>query len=158
VVVEKGKYSYDVETLINKPSRLTPRGSVARCLDVLKNKLSSKDFALVFKEFSQRGDLQRSLRLFKHMQRPIWCKPNDHFYTIMMFVRSRRPPEKCSDIFEEMGARGVPSTALINSYGRNGKCEVSLELAERMKKEWVSPSILTYNTAINSCVRGGLVC
>jgi hypothetical protein len=24
VVVEKGKYSYDVETLINKPSRLTP--------------------------------------------------------------------------------------------------------------------------------------
>jgi pentatricopeptide repeat protein len=48
--------------------------------------------------------------------------------------------------------------ALINSYGRNGKCEVSLELLERMKKEWVSRSILTYNTVINSCARGGWVC
>jgi len=159
VVVEKGKYSYDVETLINKPSRLTSRGSVARCLDVFKNKLSSKDFALVFKEFSQRGDLQRSLRLFKHMQRPIWCKPNDHFYTIMISLLGREGLlKKCSDIFEGMGAHGVPRTALINSYGRNGKCEVSLELLERMKKEWVSPSILTYNTVINSCARGGLVC
>ncbi|KAJ6760613.1 PLASTID TRANSCRIPTIONALLY ACTIVE CHROMOSOME 2-LIKE PROTEIN [Salix purpurea] len=162
VVVEKGKYSYDVETLINKLSSLPPRGSIARCLDVFKNKLSLNDFALVFKEFAQRGDWQRSLRLFKHMQRQIWCKPNEHIYTIMISLLGREGLlEKCSDIFEEMGAHGVSRsvfsyTALINSYGRNGKYEISLELLERMKKERVSPSILTYNTVINSCARGGL--
>lgn len=51
VMVEKGKYSYEVETLINKLSSLPPRGSIARCLDVFKNKLTQNDFALVFKVF-----------------------------------------------------------------------------------------------------------
>ncbi|KAJ9677613.1 hypothetical protein PVL29_022545 [Vitis rotundifolia] len=162
VTVEKGKYSYDVETLINKLSSLPPRGSIARCLDVFKNKLSLNDFALVFKEFAQRGDWQRSLRLFKYMQRQIWCKPNEHIYTIMIGVLGREGLlEKCQEIFDEMPSHGVaPSvfsfTALINAYGRNGQYKSSLELLDRMKKERVSPSILTYNTVINSCARGGL--
>ncbi|KAF2316024.1 hypothetical protein GH714_040819 [Hevea brasiliensis] len=162
VVVEKGKYSYDVETLINKLSSLPPRGSIARCLEVFKNKLSLNDFALVFKEFAQRGDWQRSLRLFKYMQRQIWCKPNEHIYTIMISLLGREGLlEKCAEIFEEMPTHGVPRsvfsyTALINSFGRHGQYEVSLELLERMKKEKVPPSILTYNTVINSCARGGL--
>ncbi|CAM8972693.1 unnamed protein product [Rhodiola kirilowii] len=162
VTVEKGKYSYDVETLINKLSSLPPRGSIARCLDVFKNKLSLNDFALVFKEFAARGDWQRSLRLFKYMQRQIWCKPNEHIYTIMIGVLGREGLlDKCQEIFEEMPAHNVVRsvfsyTALINAYGRNGQYEVSLELLEKMKKEKILPSILTYNTLINSCARGGL--
>ncbi|XP_010272143.1 PREDICTED: pentatricopeptide repeat-containing protein At1g74850, chloroplastic [Nelumbo nucifera] len=162
VTVEKGKYSYDVETLINKLSSLPPRGSIARCLDVFKNKLSLNDFALVFKEFAQRGDWQRSLRLFKYMQRQIWCKPNEHIYTIMIGVLGREGLlDKCAEIFDEMPTHGVARsvfsfTALINAYGRNGQYQTSLELLERMKRERISPSILTYNTVINSCARGGL--
>ncbi|KAI7986837.1 Pentatricopeptide repeat-containing protein [Camellia lanceoleosa] len=161
VTVEKGKYSYDVETLINKLSSLPPRGSIARCLDSFKNKLSLSDFALVFKEFASRGDWQRSLRLFKYMQRQIWCKPNEHIYTIMIGVLGREGLlEKCSEVFDEMPSQGVPRsvfsfTAIINAYGRNGQFETSLELLGRMKKERVSPSILTYNTVINACARGG---
>ncbi|CAI0549565.1 unnamed protein product [Linum tenue] len=162
VVVEKGKYSYDVETLINKLSSLPPRGSIARCLEVFKNKLSLNDFSLVFKEFALRGDWQRSLRLFKYMQRQIWCKPNEHIYTIMISLLGREGLlEKCTEIFDEMPSHGVARsvfsyTALINSYGRHGHYEVSLQLLERMKKEKIPPSILTYNTVINSCARGGL--
>ncbi|XAR50119.1 hypothetical protein NMG60_11004359 [Bertholletia excelsa] len=161
ITVEKGKYSYDVETLINKLSSLPPRGSIARCLDAFKNKLSLNDFALVFKEFAARGDWQRSLRLFKYMQRQIWCKPNEHIYTIMIGVLGREGLlEKCAEIFDEMPSHGVPRsvfsfTAIINAYGRNGQYETSLELLERMKKERVSQSILTYNTVINACARGG---
>ncbi|KAK9278529.1 hypothetical protein L1049_028097 [Liquidambar formosana] len=162
VTVEKGKYSYDVETLINKLSSLPPRGSIARCLDVFKNKLSLNDFALVFKEFAHRGDWQRSLRLFKYMQRQIWCKPNEHIYTIMIGVLGREGLlEKCQEIFDEMPSHSVVRsvfsfTALINAYGRNGQYEISLELLEQMKRDKISPSILTYNTVINSCARGGL--
>ncbi|XP_043723475.1 pentatricopeptide repeat-containing protein At1g74850, chloroplastic [Telopea speciosissima] len=162
VTVEKGKYSYDVETLINKLSSLPPRGSIARCLDVFKNKISLNDFALVFKEFAQRGDWQRSLRLFKYMQRQIWCKPNEHIYTIMIGVLGREGLlDKCAEIFEEMPTHGIARsvfsfTALINAYGRNGQYQTSLELLDRMKRERVSPSILTYNTVIHSCARGGL--
>ncbi|KAK4257126.1 hypothetical protein QN277_006756 [Acacia crassicarpa] len=162
VTVEKGKYSYDVETLINKLSSLPPRGSIARCLDSFKNKLSLNDFALVFKEFAQRRDWQRSLRLFKYMQRQIWCKPNEHIYTIMIILLgSEGLLDKCSEIFDEMPSQGVPRsvfsyTAIINAYGRNGQYQTSLELLDRMKKERVSPSILTYNTVINACARGGL--
>ncbi|GMP33605.1 hypothetical protein CsSME_00006848 [Camellia sinensis var. sinensis] len=161
VTVEKGKYSYDVETLINKLSSLPPRGSIARCLDAFKNKLSLTDFAFVFKEFAARGDWQRSLRLFKYMQRQIWCKPNEHIYTIMIGLLGREGLlEKCSEVFDEMPSQGVSRsvfsfTATINAYGRNGQYETSLELLEKMKKERVSPSILTYNTVINACVRGG---
>ncbi|KAI4343800.1 hypothetical protein L6164_011108 [Bauhinia variegata] len=162
VTVEKGKYSYDVETLINKLSSLPPRGSIARCLDTFKNKLSLNDFALVFKEFAQRGDWQRSLRLFKYMQRQIWCKPNEHIYTIMITLLGREGLlDKCREIFDEMPSQGVARsvfsyTAIINAYGRNGQHEISIELLERMKRERVSPSILTYNTVINACARGGL--
>ncbi|KAM7471358.1 hypothetical protein LguiA_009541 [Lonicera macranthoides] len=161
VTVEKGKYSYEVETLINKLSSLPPRGSIARCLDALRNKLSLNDFALVFKEFAQRGDWQRSLRLFKYMQRQIWCKPNEHIYTIMIGVLGREGLlDKCSEIFDEMPSHGVARsvfsyTSIINAYGRNGQYETSLELLQRMKVERISPNILTYNTVINSCARGG---
>ncbi|KAA0055197.1 pentatricopeptide repeat-containing protein [Cucumis melo var. makuwa] len=162
VIVEKGKYSYDVETLINKLSSLPPRGSIARCLDIFKNRLSLNDFSLVFKEFAARGDWQRSLRLFKYMQRQIWCKPNEHIYTIIISLLGREGLlEKCSEIFDEMASQGVirsvfSYTALINAYGRNGQYETSLELLERMKRERVSPNILTYNTVINACARGDL--
>uniref|UniRef100_A0A2N9EI57 Pentatricopeptide repeat-containing protein-mitochondrial domain-containing protein n=1 Tax=Fagus sylvatica TaxID=28930 RepID=A0A2N9EI57_FAGSY len=162
VTLEKGKYSYDVETLINKLSSLPPRGSIARCLEMFKNKMSLNDFALVFKEFAQRGDWQRSLRLFKYMQRQIWCKPNEHIYTIMISLLGREGLlDKCREVFDEMPSQGVPRTvfsytAVINAYGRNGQYETSLELLDRMKKEMILPSILTYNTVINACARGGL--
>ncbi|KNA12516.1 hypothetical protein SOVF_125200 isoform A [Spinacia oleracea] len=162
VTVEKGKYSYDVETLINKLSSLPPRGSIARCLEAFKNKLSLNDFALVFKEFAQRGDWQRSVRLFKYMQRQVWCKPNEHIYTIIIGVLGREGLlEKAHEVFDDMPVHNVPRsvfsyTALINAYGRNGRYETALELLNRMKKERVAPNILTYNTVINSCARGGL--
>lgn len=161
VTVEKGKYTYDVETLIDKLSSLPPRGSIARCLDAFKNKLSLTDFAQVFKEFAHRGDWQRSLRLFKYMQRQIWCKPNEHIYTIIIGVLGREGLlDKCSEVFDEMPGQGVSRsvfsyTSIINAYGRNGKYEASLELLNRMKREKVLPNILTYNTVINSCARGG---
>ncbi|CAI8609971.1 unnamed protein product [Vicia faba] len=162
VRVETGKYTYDIETLINRLSSLPPRGSIARCLDTFKNKLSLNDFAVVFKEFAQRGDWQRSLRLFKYMQRQIWCKPNEHIYTIIITLLGREGLlGKCSEVFDEMPTHGVPRsvfayTAVINAYGRNGQFQNSLELLERMKQERVSPSVLTYNTVINACARGGL--
>ncbi|KAK1291681.1 Pentatricopeptide repeat-containing protein [Acorus calamus] len=169
--VEKGKYSYDVETLINKLSGLPPRGSIARCLDAFRSRLSLSDFSLVFKEFSSRGDWQRSLRLFKYMQRQPWCRPNEHIYSILISLLGRgagAPPgdsslllDKCLEIFEEMPSHGVTRgvasyTALINAYGRNGRYRDSLELLERMKWERVVPGVLTYNTVINACARGGL--
>ncbi|XP_051123142.1 pentatricopeptide repeat-containing protein At1g74850, chloroplastic [Andrographis paniculata] len=161
VTVEKGKYSYDVETLINKLSSLPPRGSIARCLDAFKNKLSLSDFAQIFKEFAHRGDWQRSLRLFKYMQRQIWCKPNEHIYALVIGILSREGLlDKSAEIFDEMVTHSIPRTvlsytAIINAYGRNGHYEMALELLERMKEERVLPNILTYNTVINSCARGG---
>ncbi|CAN4088191.1 unnamed protein product [Withania somnifera] len=161
VTVEKGKYSYDVETLINKLSSLPPRGSIARCLDTFKNKLSLSDFSLVFKEFAARGDWQRSLRLFKYMQRQIWCKPNEHIYTLMIGILGRESLlDKAFEIFDEMPTHSVARTvfsytAIINAYGRNGQYETAFQLLEKMKLEKIVPSILTYNTVINSCARGG---
>ncbi|XP_058762432.1 pentatricopeptide repeat-containing protein At1g74850, chloroplastic [Vicia villosa] len=162
VTVESGKYTYDIETLINRFSSLAPRGSIARILDSFKNKLSLNDFAVVFKEFAQRGDWQRSLRLFKYMQRQIWCKPNEHIYTIIITLLGREGLlDKCREVFDEMPSQGVPRsvfayTAVINAYGRNGQFQDSLELLDRMKQERVSASVLTYNTVINACARGGL--
>ncbi|KAK6123437.1 hypothetical protein DH2020_042819 [Rehmannia glutinosa] len=161
VTVEKGKYSYDVETLINKLSSLPPRGSIARCLDAFKNKLSLSDFSHVFKEFAQRGDWQRSLRLFKYMQRQIWCKPNEHIYSLIIGILGREGLlDKSAEIFDEMVTHSVSRTvlsytAIINAYGRNGQYEAALELLERMKSERILPNILTYNTVINACARGG---
>ncbi|KAM3319013.1 pentatricopeptide repeat-containing protein, chloroplastic [Capsicum chacoense] len=161
VTVEKGKYTYDVETLINKLSSLPPRGSIARCLDTFKNKLSLSDFSLVFKEFAARGDWQRSLRLFKYMQRQIWCKPNEHIYTLIIGILGREGLlDKAFEIFDEMPTHSVARTvlsytAIINAYGRNGQFETSMQLLEQMKLEKIVPSILTYNTVINSCARGG---
>lgn len=80
----KGKYSYDVENAINNLTSLAPRGSIARTMDGFKNKLSMHDFSLIFREFAQRSDWQKALRLFKYMQRHQWCKPNEHVYTIMI--------------------------------------------------------------------------
>ncbi|CAL9082069.1 unnamed protein product [Musa acuminata var. zebrina] len=162
VAVEKGKYSYDVETLINKLSSLPPRGSIARCLEAFRHRLSLADFALVFKEFARRGDWQRSLRLFKYMQRQSWCRPNEHIHAILIGVLGREALlDKCLDVFDDMPAHSVPRTALsytalINAYGRNGDHETALALLARMKDDRVAPTSLTYNTVINACARGGL--
>ena len=47
-------------------------------------------------------------------------------------------------------------TALINAYGRNGQYEASLHLLSRMKRERVTPNLITYNTVINACAKGGM--
>ena len=80
--VEPGKYIYDVENAINQLSALAPRASITRCMESYRNKLSMKDFSLIFREFGQRGDWERAVRFFKYMQRQQWCKPYEHIYTI----------------------------------------------------------------------------
>lgn len=147
--MEKGKYSYDVDTLINKLSSLPPRGSIARCLDAFKHNHSLADFASVFKEFAGRSDWQHSLRLFKYMQRQLWYRPDEPIYTMLMSLLGRQALlEKVQEVFDEMPQHGEPRsvltfTALINAYGRNGEYSMSLELLERMKKERVPPAVLT---------------
>ncbi|XP_078431088.1 plastid transcriptionally active 2 isoform X2 [Wolffia australiana] len=162
VRVEKGKYSYEVETVIDKLSSLPPRGSIARCLESFKNRLSLNDFALIFKEFARRGDWQRSLRLFKYMQRQSWCRPNEHIHAIVIGVLGCEALlDKCLDIFDhDMPANAVPRsalsyTALINAFGRNGDHAAALALLQRMKRppDSVAPTVLTYNTVINACAR-----
>lgn len=162
VRVEPGKYTYDVENAINQLSSLAPRASITRCMDSYRNKLSMKDFSLIFREFGQRGDWERALRLFKYMQRQQWCKPHEHIYTIMIGILGREGLlDGCSEIFEEMPNQGVDwnvysFTALINAYGRNGQYEASLHLLSRMKRERVTPNLITYNTVINACAKGGM--
>ncbi|XP_008795952.1 pentatricopeptide repeat-containing protein At1g74850, chloroplastic isoform X1 [Phoenix dactylifera] len=162
VAVEKGKYSYDVESLIDKLSSLPPRGSIARCLDAFRNRLSLSDLGLVFKEFARRGDWQRSLRLFKYMQRQSWCRPDEHIHAILIGVLGREALlDKCLDVFNDMPSHGVPRTALsytalINAYGRNGDHSAALSLLAQMKSDRVAPTALTYNTVLNSCARGGV--
>ncbi|KAI5070376.1 hypothetical protein GOP47_0014719 [Adiantum capillus-veneris] len=162
VRVEPGKYSYDVENALNQLSALAPRASIARCMDSYRNKLSMKDFSLIFREFGQRGDWERALRLFKYMQRQQWCKPHEHIYTILIGILGREGLlDRCSEIFEEMPSQNVEwnaysFTALINAYGRNGQYEASLHLLARMKREKVTPNLITYNTVINACAKGGM--
>jgi pentatricopeptide repeat protein len=125
--VEKGKYRQEVENAINALSSLPPRGSIARCMESYRNKISLNDFSLIFREFAQRGDWQRSLRLFKYMQRQQWCKPNEHIYTIMIGILGREGMlDRATELFEEMPSNDVDwnvysFTALINAYGRNGQ-------------------------------------
>lgn len=69
--------------------------------------------------------------------------------------------DKASELFEEMPMSDVEwnvysFTALINAYGRNGQHEASLHLLARMKREMVTPNLITYNTVINACAKGGL--
>ncbi|CAM6120304.1 unnamed protein product [Calypogeia fissa] len=160
--VEKGKYRQEVETAINALSSLPSRHSIARCMEPYRNKLSLNDFSLIFREFAQRGDWQRALRLFKYMQRQQWCKPNEHVYTIMIGILGREGMlDRAAELFEEMPNNDVDwnvysFTALINAYGRNGQHEASLHLLARMKRERVTPNLITYNTVINACAKGGL--
>ncbi|KAH7277227.1 hypothetical protein KP509_39G041000 [Ceratopteris richardii] len=162
VRVEPGKYSYDVETAINQLSALAPRSSITRCMESYRNKLSMKDFSLIFREFGQRRDWERAYKLFKYMQRQQWCKPHEHIYTMIIGMLGREGLlDRCSEIFEEMPNQNVEwnaysFTALINAYGRNGQYEASLHLLERMKREKVAPNLITYNTVINACAKGGM--
>ncbi|KAK7857254.1 pentatricopeptide repeat-containing protein [Quercus suber] len=161
VTVEKGKYSYDVETLINKLSSLPPRGSIARCLEMFKNKMSLNDFALVFKEFAQRGDWQRSLRLFKYMQRQIWCKPNEHIYTIMISLLGREGLlDKCREVFDEMPGQGVARTVfayLVETFGKLGKLEKVSGLLKEMELGGNLPDIMSYNVLLEAYAKLGSI-
>ena len=69
--------------------------------------------------------------------------------------------DKASELFEDMPLNDVEwnvysFTALINAYGRNGQHEASLHLLARMKRENVTPNLITYNTVINASAKGGL--
>lgn len=159
--LEKGKYSYDVATLIERLSNLPPRGSIARCLELYRNRLSLPDYALVYKEFARRGDWQRLLRLFKYMQRQSWCRPDEHLHAIIIGVLGREGLlDRCLELFDrDMPANSVPRTALsytalINAFARNGDHNTALSLLDRMKTtDRVAPTVLTYNTVLHACAR-----
>ncbi|CAI5954678.1 unnamed protein product, partial [Closterium sp. NIES-64] len=120
------------------------------------------DFALIFKEFAQRGDWIRAMRLFKYMQRQQWCAPNEYIYTIMIGIMGREGMlDRAQELFEEMPEHGVEwnvysFTALINAYGRNGMYERSLDLLARMKREGVAANSITYNTVLHACAKGAM--
>ncbi|CAI5521602.1 unnamed protein product [Closterium sp. Naga37s-1] len=157
-----GKIPYELEAVISNLVSLAPRGSISRCMETFKGKLTLPDFALIFKEFAQRGDWIRAMRLFKYMQRQQWCAPNEYIYTIMIGIMGREGMlDRAQELFEEMPEHGVEwnvysFTALINAYGRNGMYERSLDLLARMKREGVAANSITYNTVLHACAKGAI--
>ncbi|CAI6004640.1 unnamed protein product [Closterium sp. NIES-64] len=157
-----GKIPYELEAVISNLVSLAPRGSISRCMETFKGKLALPDFALIFKEFAQRGDWIRAMRLFKYMQRQQWCAPNEYIYTIMIGIMGREGMlDRAQELFEEMPEHGVEwnvysFTALINAYGRNGMYERSLDLLARMKREGVAANSITYNTVLHACAKGAI--
>ncbi|GJP31125.1 hypothetical protein CLOM_g9556 [Closterium sp. NIES-68] len=157
-----GKIPYELEAVISNLVSLAPRGSISRCMETFKGKLTLPDFALIFKEFAQRGDWIRAMRLFKYMQRQQWCAPNEYIYTIMIGIMGREGMlDRAQELFEEMPEHGVEwnvysFTALINAYGRNGMYERSLDLLARMKREGVAANSITYNTVLHACAKGAM--
>ncbi|CAI7868900.1 unnamed protein product [Closterium sp. NIES-54] len=147
-----GKIPYELEAVISNLVSLAPRGSISRCMETFKGKLTlpvglarphspwfvakisnqrvarsrhsptltsqppnplppflptgfpslpsspsppPQDFALIFKEFAQRGDWIRAMRLFKYMQRQQWCAPNEYIYTIMIGIMGEDSLHTC---------------------------------------------------------------
>jgi pentatricopeptide repeat protein len=154
-----GRNSYEVESLIERLSNLPPRGSIARCLETARHRLTLQDFAAVYREFSRRGDWQRSLRLFKYMQRQSWCRPDEHIHAIVIGVLGRQGPallDKCLEVFEDLPAESrtaLSYTSLIAAYARNALHEEARALLDQMKAAVVAPTAATYNTVLAACAR-----
>lgn len=151
--------SYEVESLIDRLSNLPPRGSIARCLETARHRLTLQDFAAVYREFSRRGDWQRSLRLFKYMQRQSWCRPDEHIHAIVIGVLGRQGPallDKCLEVFHDLPAESrtaLSYTSLIAAYARNALHEEARALLDQMKATGVAPTAATYNTVLAACAR-----
>ncbi|CAL4945193.1 unnamed protein product [Urochloa decumbens] len=151
--------SYEVESLIDRLSNLPPRGSIARCLETARHRLTLQDFAAVYREFSRRGDWQRSLRLFKYMQRQSWCRPDEHIHAIVIGVLGRQGPallDKCLEVFHDLPAESrtaLSYTSLIAAYARNALHEEARALLDQMKAAGVAPTAATYNTVLAACAR-----
>ncbi|XP_066365044.1 pentatricopeptide repeat-containing protein At1g74850, chloroplastic-like isoform X1 [Miscanthus floridulus] len=154
-----GRNSYEVESLIDRLSNLPPRGSIARCLETARHRLTLQDFAAVYREFSRRGDWQRSLRLFKYMQRQSWCRPDEHIHAIVIGVLGRQGPallDKCLEVFHDLPAESrtaLSYTSLIAAYARNALHEEARALLDQMKAAGVAPTAATYNTVLAACAR-----
>jgi pentatricopeptide repeat protein len=151
--------SYEVESLIDRLSNLPPRGSIARCLETARHRLTLQDFAAVYREFSRRGDWQRSMRLFKYMQRQSWCRPDEHIHAIVIGVLGRQGPallDKCLEVFHDLPAESrtaLSYTSLIAAYARNALHEEARALLDQMKAAGVAPTAATYNTVLAACAR-----
>ncbi|KAE8794036.1 pentatricopeptide repeat-containing protein [Hordeum vulgare] len=156
---ERGRYSYEVDSLIDRLSNLAPRGSIARCLETAKHRLTLQDFAAVYREFSRRGDWQRSMRLFKYMQRQSWCRPDEHIHAIVIGVLGRQGPallDKCLEVFQDLPAdarTALSYTSLIAAYARNALHDDARALLDQMKAHGVAPTAATYNTVLAACAR-----
>ncbi|XP_020148765.1 uncharacterized protein [Aegilops tauschii subsp. strangulata] len=156
---ERGRYSYEVDSLIDRLSNLAPRGSIARCLETAKHRLTLQDFAAVYREFSRRGDWQRSVRLFKYMQRQPWCRPDEHIHAIVIGVLGRQGPallDKCLEVFQDLPAdarTALSYTSLIAAYARNALHDDARALLDQMKAQGVAPTAATYNTVLAACAR-----
>ncbi|KAF0912268.1 hypothetical protein E2562_013951 [Oryza meyeriana var. granulata] len=156
--VASPSYHYDL-LFPTARSNLPPRGSVARCLETARHRLTLQDFAAVYREFSRRGDWQRSLRLFKYMQRHSWCRPDEHIHAIVIGVLGRQGPallDKCLEVFHDLPAESrtaLSYTSLIAAYARNALHEEARALLDQMKAAGVAPTAATYNTVLAACGR-----
>nr|CAD1839520.1 unnamed protein product [Ananas comosus var. bracteatus] len=143
VAVEKGKYGYDVETLIDKLSSLPPRGSIARCLEAFRQRLSLADFALVFRDGS-RGAARRAHPRHPHRR----AGPRGPARQV-----PRRLPRHAGPLRPRTA---LSYTALVNAFARNGDHAAALSLLAQMRRDRVAPTALTYNTALRACARADL--
>ncbi|CAI5958976.1 unnamed protein product [Closterium sp. NIES-65] len=175
-----GKIPYELEAVISNLVSLAPRGSISRCMETFKGKLTLPDFALIFKEFAQRGDWIRAMRLFKYMQRQQWCAPNEYIYTIMIGIMGREGMlDRAQELFEEMPENSMewnlpcasclsispllphplpPPTFFSSSplSGREGMLDRAQELFEEMPEHGVEWNVYSFTALINAYGRNGM--
>jgi pentatricopeptide repeat protein len=65
----------------------------------------------------------------------------------------------CADMVQRGCERNVITySSLISACEKAGRCELALQLFERMHKEGCTPNVVTYNSLIAACSHGECVC
>eukprot|EP00897_Mesotaenium_endlicherianum_P009006 jgi/Mesen1/8133/ME000437S07230 len=175
--VEKGRYSFEVENVINSLIALAPRGSIARMMDSYKNRLTMQPLASpsIGVRTRREGMLDKALELFEEMPEND-VEWNVYSFTALINAYGRNGsvrPRAAATCPRHLSPPPVPALGAACQLAATGaasergpqtknqpisahKYEAALELLERMKAEGVAPNLVTYNTVMTACAKGGL--
>lgn len=127
-------------------------------------RLLKVDTLLVLDELWRQENWRLALRIFRHVQKEVWYRPERALYAKMITCLGKsRQTDVASDLFREMqevdGLQPTASTytALLGAYCRGGDYKRGLEIFAEMKQHGVTQIDMALNILIKTCETHGAV-
>ncbi|XP_010544276.1 PREDICTED: pentatricopeptide repeat-containing protein At1g10910, chloroplastic isoform X2 [Tarenaya hassleriana] len=125
-------------------------------LQRLERVLKVQDLNVILRDFGKSGRWQDLFQLFDWMQQH--GKTNVATYSSYIKLVGGKSTSKAIEIYDSIPDDSTKANvyicnSLLSCLVKNGKFESSIKLFDKMKRDGLTPDVITYNTLLSGCIK-----